>query len=132
MTYWERFENLCGNIEKKPNPVGKEIGVSSSTITKWKNGAIPNGEILLKVANYFNCSIDYLLGRTDEPKICTSNSVKTGDINGNNSGNFTFGTFTRERQKDDSIRQEFLLAFDNLDFIEKMEIMNAVLEKTKK
>ena len=67
MTYWERYENLCSSIGKKPNPVGKEIGVSSATITKWKNGAVPNGEILLAVADYFNVSTDYLLDRTDDP-----------------------------------------------------------------
>ena len=32
-----------------------------------ENGAIPNGEILLKIADYFNVSIDYLMGRTDNP-----------------------------------------------------------------
>ena len=64
---WERFEQLCKEIGSKPNPVVKELGLSNSITTKWKNGAIPNGEILLKIADYFNVSIDYLMGRTDNP-----------------------------------------------------------------
>ncbi len=67
MTYWDKFEKLCSSMGKKPNPVGKEIGVSSATVTKWKNGAVPNGEILLAVADYFNVSTDYLLDRTSDP-----------------------------------------------------------------
>ena len=65
--FWERFEQLCKEIGSKPNPVVKELGLSNSITTKWINGAIPNGEILLKIADYFNVSIDYLMGRTNNP-----------------------------------------------------------------
>ena len=39
--FWERFEQLCKEIGSKPNPVVKELGLSNSITTKWKNGAIP-------------------------------------------------------------------------------------------
>lgn len=65
--FWDRFYNLCLKKGIKPNPLGKEIGISSGIITKWKSGAIPNGENLIKIADYFDCSTDYLLGRTDNP-----------------------------------------------------------------
>ena len=58
--FWERFYNLCLRNGKRPNPVGKEIGLSSGIISK--NGGIPNGETLMKLARYFNVSTDYLLG----------------------------------------------------------------------
>lgn len=64
--FWERFYSLCQEIGKKPNPVGKEIGVSSGAITKWKNGTIPPADTLLSIAEYFHVSLDYLLGNTDE------------------------------------------------------------------
>ncbi len=60
--FWERFYNLCIRSGKKPNPVGKEVGLSSGIISKWKSGGIPNGETLMKLARYFNVSTDYLLG----------------------------------------------------------------------
>lgn len=64
--FWDRFYELCCSKNKKPNPVGKELGISSAVLTKWKNGvSYPNGEILIKIAKYFNCSIDYLVGLTD-------------------------------------------------------------------
>lgn len=67
--FWERFYELCLKNGTKPNPLAKEIGISSGVITKWKSGGIPNGEMLIKIADYLDCSVDYLLGRTDNPKI---------------------------------------------------------------
>ena len=62
--FWQRFYDICLKHGTKPNPVAKEIGISSGILTKWKNtGALPNGETLIKLADYFDCSVDYLLGR---------------------------------------------------------------------
>ena len=61
---------MCISRGIKPNPVAKEIGVSSGIITKWKSeGTLPNGETLIKIADYLDCSVDYLLGRTDKPEV---------------------------------------------------------------
>lgn len=68
--FWERFYHLCEINNKKPTPVGKEMGVSSGIISTWKKeGYFPSGEMLIKVANYFDCSIDYLVGRSDMIKV---------------------------------------------------------------
>lgn len=65
--FWERFYNRCLLKGTKPNPVAKEINISSGIVTKWKNdGTLPNGETLLRLADHLDCSVDYLLGRTDE------------------------------------------------------------------
>ena len=47
------------------NKLEKELGVGYSSIQKWKNTHSPSAEKISKVANYFNVSLDYLLGRTD-------------------------------------------------------------------
>lgn len=65
--FWERLYNLCLQKGCKPNTIAKSIGLSTATATKWKNGSIPNGEALAKIADYLDCSVDYLLGRTDNP-----------------------------------------------------------------
>ena len=65
MNFWDIYESLCFKFGKKPNPVGKELGISSGTISQWKNGSIPSGEKLIQIAEYFNVSVDYLLGRKD-------------------------------------------------------------------
>lgn len=71
--FWDRFYHLCEINNKKPTPVGKEMGVSSGIISTWKKeGYFPSGEMLIKVANYFDCSIDYLVGRSDLIKVQNS------------------------------------------------------------
>ena len=66
--FFERLYLLCENKGIKPNTVAKAIGVSTAIATKWKNGTIPNGETLTNIADYLDCSVDYLLGRTDNPE----------------------------------------------------------------
>ena len=63
--FWERFLTECNLIGKRPNPVAKELGISSGTVTGWKRGALPKPEALSKMASYFNVSVDYLMGKTD-------------------------------------------------------------------
>lgn len=78
--FWNKYELLCKKIGKSPNAFAKEIGAGTSACTYWKNGAIPKGETLLRIADNFNCSIDYLLGRTDNPQAHEGISVElSGD-----------------------------------------------------
>ena len=69
--FWDRFYQLSIKQNTKPNPVAKDLGISSGVLTKWKSGGIPNGETLTKIADYFDVSVDYLLERTDESDLST-------------------------------------------------------------
>lgn len=83
--FWERFYNLCLEKDTKPNPVAKKIGISSGIVTKWKNeDTLPNGETLLKIADYFNVSVDYLLGRTNDYTKITGSTIIAGKIKDTN------------------------------------------------
>ena len=65
--FWDRFSELCKKNGVTPNAVCSTIGKSTATATHWKNGSTPNGDVLIKIAEYFNVPVDYLLGRTDDP-----------------------------------------------------------------
>lgn len=65
--FWENFVNLCNSVGKSPNGIAKDINVSSGAITSWKKGKVPHHSTLLKIANYFNVSVDYLLTGIKEP-----------------------------------------------------------------
>lgn len=65
--FYDRFISLCQRNGKKPNPVAAEIGFSSAMVTKYKNGAMPSGDILARIADYFDVSVDFLLGRQSLP-----------------------------------------------------------------
>lgn len=42
------------------------LNLSKNCFRKWENGSIPNVDTAKKIAEYFNVSVDYLLGRTDD------------------------------------------------------------------
>lgn len=47
-----------------------ELNMGQNTISKYETGAREAGySELIAIADYFSVSIDYLLGRTDNPKI---------------------------------------------------------------
>ena len=62
--FWENFKNACDKKGYKPSRLLSEIDVSKGNMAKWKSGTcVPTGEILIKIANKLEVSIDYLLGQ---------------------------------------------------------------------
>ncbi len=54
----------------KAEGLSRKTGISSGNISDWKSGrSKPGLDSLLKIADYFGCSIDYLVGRTDNPNM---------------------------------------------------------------
>lgn len=96
--------------------LSKEKGISVSSLlqelemnknalfTMKKSGYLPRVESLCKFADYFQCSLDYLVGRTDEPKTETS----------------------------DPTTQILVERFRSLSPEDKIDVLNIVLEKSKK
>ena len=70
----ERFEKLCIDKNVFPTIVCTAIGLSKSAYTKWTDESIPRRATLLKLANYFNVSVEYLKGETDEIDTKENNS----------------------------------------------------------
>lgn len=63
---------FCGRLKElrkikhlSTEKLGKELGVSNSTITRWENGVIfPSIDHLYNIAKFFDVSADYLIGLT--------------------------------------------------------------------
>lgn len=50
--------------------VAKETSISQGLMNEYKNGIkLPTLQNIIKIADYLDCSVDYLLGRTDNPEI---------------------------------------------------------------
>ena len=77
--FWVRFFNLCESNGKRPLNVVKEIGIATGSITRWKNGSIPSGPSLEKIANYFGVSVDYLLGKEEKEKPAELGELSEGE-----------------------------------------------------
>lgn len=63
--FFERFDLLCKTKKVTPYKVSKDCDFGQPMISKWKRGKSPKTETLIKLAEYFDCSVDYLAGRAD-------------------------------------------------------------------
>ncbi len=64
--FWERFLNLCSIYKITPNAAAKRMGISSGTVTNWKNGAVPQPTKIKTVAKFFGIEEEYLLATEEE------------------------------------------------------------------
>ena len=63
--FYDCFEKLCKERDKTPAQVRKELGISQSTMGSWKSrGLTPNAATLMQLADYFETTVDVLLGKT--------------------------------------------------------------------
>jgi len=77
--FWEIFYSLCVENGTKPNPVAKELGISSGVVSKWKNqNTLPTCEMLILLSDYFNCSLDYLVGRSSVRTLASGSENNVG------------------------------------------------------
>ncbi|AWW28351.1 MULTISPECIES: helix-turn-helix domain-containing protein [unclassified Acetobacterium] len=61
--------------------LGKILDVGKTTISNYETGySVPDLETVVKLADYFNVSTDYLLGRTDYPEMCTEQIFQTTNL----------------------------------------------------
>lgn len=60
--FYDILQNLCASKGTTITGVLKDLELSTSKSAAWKNGSIPNGAILAKLAAYFGVTTDYLLG----------------------------------------------------------------------
>lgn len=61
--FWDIFYSECEKQGTSPNAVCKAIGLSNAIATHWKDGTQPKADVLVKIADFLNVSVDYLLGR---------------------------------------------------------------------
>lgn len=122
--FWDKLIELCEENNLKPNNVGKELNISSASFTKWKNGAIPNAETLMRIADFFNVTVDYLLGRTENITSVNINTV-SGSHNTFQNGNDNIARGSDNYFSNPAVAR----AYESLTEKEKLEIQIAILDK---
>jgi len=77
-----RIKELRTQRKITQEELGKIINVQKAAVSKYELGrAVPSTDVLTKLANYFNVTTDYLLGRTDEPQGTGFQKDLLGNIN---------------------------------------------------
>lgn len=78
MTTLERIKKLCEGHGITVPVLEDRLNIPNNTIYQW-NKRKPNTDRLEMVADFFNVSVDYLLGRTDDVEIQTIAAHHDGD-----------------------------------------------------
>ncbi|NQH27124.1 helix-turn-helix transcriptional regulator [Streptococcus suis] len=76
---FEKIKELCKKQGISLNQLEDKLGFSQNYIYSMKKGN-PKVDNLQKIADYFNVSTDYLLGRTDNPRIASDSDVQEIDF----------------------------------------------------
>ena len=64
-TFFIRLYDLIEKEGVHANRIAKICNFKNSNFSKWKKGTQPKPEILSALADHFNVSVDYLVGRSD-------------------------------------------------------------------
>lgn len=103
-----------------------QLGVNTiSELSKGKQISYIN---FAKIADELDCSVDYLLGRTEIPTINGNNNINQQYIGGNATANI--GTADSERSDTDA--QELLDMINRLTIVQKAEIILKINEMQNK
>ena len=133
-------------IEERIMTIAKSKGLSKNKLLinaklhkgvfdNMKKGQVPSIDKIHTIADYLECSVDYLLGRTDEQTITHS----TNNINSNfvqKNGSITFGSVSVASNSDKNSNNislsseeiEILDIYRSLNIREKAKFLNMALE----
>ena len=66
ITFVQRYKECREKLNLTDYKVAKSCGVQQSTISQWLlHGRLPETENLVLLSKLFDCTIEYLIGRTD-------------------------------------------------------------------
>lgn len=114
--------------------LSKILNVHKGSISNWENNKrTPDADMLIKIADFFNCSVDYLLGNTkirnkfEIPDLFNETDKLNLDlvkkmIMSNKNNNLLFSIMLEEKLKEANLYN------DNMNDEEKVELANKILE----
>lgn len=59
----------------KQDELARFVGITAQAVSKWENGGVPDTELLPKIAEFFNVSIDELFGRQNSVSIDIQDAI---------------------------------------------------------
>lgn len=128
----KRIKDMISTNRTSLSKINEACGLNRNTITVSANSKTGlNAKALFDVSNQLNCSVDYLLGKTDNPNV-----VGGTYINGNNNNNGTqaingnVSVNTNNNEQDDKQLLELIKSLSLVERAEAIIYLNNL--KTKK
>lgn len=106
----------------------QECELNKNTLSSMNNrGSWLQADSLAKIADYLDCSVDYLLGRTDSLNV--DNSIRTGDVTGINvKGNTSVNIGTPSKEQDTADLVEMI---QELPLVKRAKVITYIDEMKK-
>lgn len=76
MSFYGKYVEMCNKVGKSPSAVAIDIGLSKTSVHRWKNGGSPTDATVSKLASYFGVSVTYLLGKEEQKNPATENDSR--------------------------------------------------------
>mgnify|MGYP004656480733 CR=1 FL=1 len=120
----ELITKECKQKNIKISELLQKCNINHSFISdiRHKNRA-PSVDKISVIADYLNVSVDYLLGRTEEPQ--TMNQVNNGNIGNNSNVNINKSNLS-------DTDSELITEFKKLTFTDKAKVMSLIAELSQK
>lgn len=64
----EIFIRLCNEKGVTPSKACRDVNIAPATFSCWDEHSVPRQATLLRIADYFGVTVDYLLGKEQEKK----------------------------------------------------------------
>ncbi len=68
MTFYQKYVAICTNNKITPSAAAQKMGISKTTVHRWKNGGGVTDANLQIIANYFGVAVDDLRGDSENEK----------------------------------------------------------------
>jgi len=129
--FFNNLTKICEERNIKLTPLLTELKLSKGNISKWRNGTLPTGEILIKLSKRLNCSIDFLLFGADSSSNQSITNRVSGSISGDNIigssyNSLVIGNSQEHKLSDEVI--EIIKIYESLDVRAKNEMFGIVLK----
>lgn len=80
VVFYDIFVGLCKEAGKAPTVVLAELGMSKGNLGKWRDGRTPKADGLVKIADYFGVTTDFLTGKGQKEKPADEGGLVNSDI----------------------------------------------------
>ncbi|MGN0180821.1 MAG: helix-turn-helix domain-containing protein [Candidatus Ornithomonoglobus sp.] len=124
------LDNLFDLLQQKgisAKKLSEDTGISTGNISDWKSGrSMPTAIKLDTIANYFDCSVDYLLGREPRQSVTVSNAHDNVGVVGQANAPVTIHNGT-ERQLT-THEKDLLRIYNDVDGKKQMKLMQFAYE----
>ncbi len=147
--FFEQLTKACKMRNISVTNLTSHLEISKSNVTNWKNGTIPNGEVIIRISDFLGVSTDFLLkgdkSNISEAIIGTNNQSTTindsqnVEVNGIKNENMLHASFYANKLSFDHIEiksdnelsknaQELIKVFERLPTKEQIRLMNMVYD----